>query len=119
MTPQINHTAVAGLETIQPDVIKDLDDKLFNRVWEFIKSCDDREKHFNDLQNRYRVLASTWFLATFAGMGFALTTTLQGAIPRDGILSVIATAGIVGLTMLWVVDVLVYHDLLILSHTTG
>jgi hypothetical protein len=93
--------------------------EFFNRVWEIVKACDDREKHFNGLQAGYRTLASTWLLAAFGGMAFALSTDLKVPLPREALVSGLAVAGALGIALLWVLDVLVYHDLLIVGHTAG
>lgn len=65
-----------------PDDLAGVPEPLFQRVWEFVKACDDREKHFNDLQGRYRTLASTWLLASFAGIGVAFSGDLEWECPR-------------------------------------
>jgi hypothetical protein len=105
-----------------PTTNKDLADvsaEFFNRVWEIVKACDDREKHFNGLQAAYRTLASTWLLAAFGGIAFALSTDLKVPLPREALVSGLAVAGALGIALLWVLDVLVYHDLLIVGHTVG
>jgi hypothetical protein len=93
--------------------------EFFNRAWEIVKACDDREKHFNGLQAGYRTLASTWLLAAVGGMAFALSTDLKVPLPREALVSGLAVAGALGIALLWVLDVLVYHDLLIVGHTVG
>lgn len=93
--------------------------ELFDRAWEIVKACDDREKHFNTLQSHYRTLASTWLLAAFGAMGFILSTTLNTALPRFTMIVAIAVAASLGLALLWVLDVLVYHELLIVGYIAG
>ena len=39
---------------------------------ELFKTITHAEHHFNDLCFKIRALASTWMLATFAGVGFLL-----------------------------------------------
>jgi hypothetical protein len=102
-----------------PKELAEVPELLFRRVWEYTKAFDDREKHFNDLQSRYRALASTWLLAAFGGIGFVLSTDLKMAVPKDAIVAGIAVVGALGIALLWVVDVLVYHELLIASHVAG
>ncbi len=70
------------------------------------------EQHFNEIQSRYRSLASTWLLATFAGIGFILSEKLNMTIPIDLIISLIAVAGGIGIYLLWNLDHMVYHRLL-------
>ena len=96
-----------------------IDDELYLRVWEVVKTLDEREKHFNDLQAEYRSLASTWLLAAFAGIGFVLSTTLTPSVPVEALVTGIAIAGAIGIALLWVLDVLVYHDLLVVGYVAG
>jgi len=102
-----------------PIGIAGVDKDLFEHVWALVKQLDEREKHFNDLQSRYRALASTWLLAAFAGIGFVFTQTVTAPWPREVIAVAIALAGAVGITLLWVLDVLVYHELLIAGYVVG
>lgn len=96
-----------------------VDKELFNRVWDLVKELDDREKHFNDLQSRYRTLASTWLLAAFAGCGFVFSKALTAPVSSHLIAIFIALAGACGIMLLWVLDVVVYHDLLIAGYVAG
>jgi len=102
-----------------PDELTKVPKDLFDRVWDYVEACDDREKHFNDLQSHYRSLASTWLLAAFGGIGFVLSTKLSAPLPWEVLVSGIAIAGALGIALLWVVDVLVYHDLLISGFIAG
>jgi len=60
------------------DSIKSLDAKEFEVVWKFYTEIGALERHFNQLQNHYRTLASTWLLAAFAAIGFLISQ--QGLI---------------------------------------
>ena len=94
--------------------------EVFDRVWGIVKALDDREKHFNDLQVRYRTLASTWLLAAFAGIGFVLFSEKgQPPFPREMLSIGICIAGAFGIFLLWLFDVLVYHDLLVAGYAVG
>jgi hypothetical protein len=87
--------------------------RQFDRVWAMLVELGAIERHFNDLENRYRGLASTWLLATFAAVGFVLSTqTLE--LPFDRELAVVALglAGATGITLLWNLDLMVCHQLL-------
>jgi len=96
-----------------------IDPDLFEQVWALAKELNGREKHFNDLQSRYRTLASTWLLAAFGGIGFVLSTKLEAPISSQLIVMSIALAGSAGIMLLWVLDVLVYHDLLVAGYVLG
>jgi hypothetical protein len=82
-------------------------------IREFLAECGAAERHFNEIQARYRALASTWLLATFAGIGFVLSAeSFDLPVPRLFVVAGIALAGTVGLVLLWNLDVRVYHRLL-------
>jgi hypothetical protein len=88
-------------------------------AWDHLLEVGLFERHFNQLQATYRTLASTWLLATFAGIGFTL---LNGkSIPIDWLLAaaVIAVLGAAGISLLWNLDLLVYHRLLDAAFYTG
>ena len=77
-------------------------------------SIGEAERQFNTIQNHYRLLASTWTLASIAGIGFVLTKTLSPDLETEKYLvcSAIAFSGAVSILILWVVDVRVYQRLL-------
>lgn len=82
------------------------------QILDLNKQISDSEKHFNLMQNEYRKIGSGWLLATFAGIGFALT---QGtSLPFDPILfiTLICYAGVIGMVLLWNMDLSVYQKLL-------
>lgn len=97
--------------------------RLYGRVWKILQALDERERHFNNLQTRYRALASTWLLASFTGIGFLFTTRLEVSdglnLQQTDLAIFVAVAGQVGLSLLWVLDLLVYHDLLVASYAIG
>ncbi|TAL25600.1 MAG: hypothetical protein EPO01_03480 [Aquabacterium sp.] len=70
------------------------------------------EEHFDTMKSTCKSLASTWLLATFAGMGFALTQKFEFAIATELITFGISVAGAIGIFLIWVLDLLVYHRLL-------
>ena len=104
---------------IKADDIADVKPLLYDRVWAILEALDEREAHFNEQQSRYRALASTWLLAAFAGIGFVFSEKVQAPVPRELIAILIAMGGAIGVALLWVVDVLVYHDLLIAGYAVG
>ncbi len=90
-----------------------LDDAIFEKTWKIVSECGEQERHFNGLQNSYRTLASTWLLAMFGGIGFFLAQKLEyGNSYRLFLIWAVALAGCLGLVLLWVMDLLVYHRLL-------
>jgi hypothetical protein len=88
--------------------------KLFS---EFLTS----ERHFNELQSRYRTMASGWLLAVFGAVGFILTKTLPSDILPDKLLiiALIGLGGALGILLLWNLDLRVYHKLLLAGFDEG
>jgi hypothetical protein len=85
----------------------------FDRIWTIVAEMSVYERHFNDIQARHRVLASSWLLATFVGVGFLLSRPeLQLPVDRGFAIAGVAAAGAAGLVLLWNLDLLVYHQLL-------
>jgi hypothetical protein len=81
-----------------------------SRVWEMYKLLVAQCEHFNKLESTYRALASTWLLAAFAGIGFVARDLRDP--DRLGLIAAVSTAGALGIVLLWVLDLLVYHRLL-------
>jgi hypothetical protein len=81
-------------------------------AWDVLKELTASERHFNNLETEYRKLASIWLLAGFAGMGFILTEETQMAPAREVAIMAIGMATSIGIFLLWIVDLLVYHRLL-------
>ena len=89
-----------------------LNDEEYKRIWSIYRELGVLERHFNNLQARYRALASTWLLAALAGAGFVLSEKRNLLIPRELIIAGIGVGGSIGIYLLWVLDLLVYHRLL-------
>ncbi|MCU0840981.1 MAG: hypothetical protein MUC79_04570 [Thiobacillaceae bacterium] len=73
------------------------------------------ERHFNEIQSEYRKIASQWLLAAFGAIGFLLYGKDIGSpagLPPQLIAAGVALAAVVGLLLLWHLDVHVYHRLL-------
>lgn len=87
-------------------------DLNLQQVAELNKSLTDQEKHFNQLCGEYRKLASVWLLATFSAIGFALTKKEILPFSSDLFMALLCYAGILGMLMLWNMDIGVYHRLL-------
>jgi hypothetical protein len=81
-------------------------------AWDVLKELGNSERHFNNLEAEYRKLASIWLLAGFAGMGFILKQNPEMVVAREVALIAIGLAASIGIFLLWIVDLLVYHQLL-------
>ena len=101
----------AGVTTLR-------DDASFDRVWKIVEECGEAERHFNQLQGVYRGIASTWLLATLAGVGYLLFDEhAQGN--RSGIAAGVCLAGVLGICLIWLLDLNVYHRLLVAVFREG
>jgi len=74
------------------------------------KSLTDQCEHFNSLESTYRTLASTWLLAAFAGIGFILKDIQSKHALL--LIALVAGAAAIGIFLLWLLDLMVYHRLL-------
>jgi hypothetical protein len=90
-----------------------------DRIWEIYRLIGEEERHFSQTQHQYRVLTSTWLLAAFAGIGYVLTKRAPSSnevswVASHGelVIAAIALLGAVGIRLLWLLDVKVYHELL-------
>lgn len=79
--------------------------------WKLFNYLGEQERHFNQLQAGYRVTASGWLLASLGAMGF-VTISHSDTAMISILVCGIGAAGAVGIYLLWVVDILVYHRLL-------
>jgi hypothetical protein len=89
-----------------------VNDEEYKQIWSFYRELGVVERHFDNLQARYRALASTWLLAGLAGSGFVLSERPNLLIPRELIIAGIGVGGSIGIYLLWVLDLLFYHRLL-------
>ena len=89
-----------------------LTDPETERAWAILCELRAAEEHFNTIKAQCRTLASTWLLAAFGAMGFLLTQQLAIGLPTEVIVLGVALAASLGLTLLWILDLLVYHRLL-------
>lgn len=90
----------------------------FGAVWAIVQECGNAERHFNQLQSAYRGLASTWLLATFAGVGYLFSKDSRFPDPYLMGASVFLAGG-VGIRLIWMLDLGVYHQLLIAVFQEG
>jgi hypothetical protein len=89
-----------------------------NSAWDYLKEIGVGERHFNEIESKYRALASTWLLASFAGMGF-VATSVGLPLSKEIVIFAISLAGTCGIQLLWVVDLLAYHHLLAAYYLEG
>src|SRR5258708_7592134 len=88
----------------------------FHFVWSMMQEFGLTERHFNEMESRYRALASTWLLATFAGIGYVAAHGHLGVkLNLWIVIAIIGLAGALGIGLLWNLDLLVYHQLLDVS----
>ncbi len=74
------------------------------------------ERHFNSMQNHCRTMASTWLLAAFGAIGFIQVQNLD----RPNLLAAaVAIAAAFGIFLLWILDVKVWHRLLLANYEEG
>jgi hypothetical protein len=76
---------------------------------EILKEIGCNERHFNTIQAGYRKLASGWMLAALGAFGW-LQLHLPDAWP---IALIVAVGASTGIGLLWLLDVRVYHELLV------
>ncbi len=90
---------------------------LFEATWKIVQECGEEERHFNQLQSVYRGLVSTWLLATFAAIGYLVKETQD---PKPYLLcAVVCLASTWGIRLIWVLDLQVYHQLLVAVFKEG
>jgi hypothetical protein len=98
--------------------LKRIDKQEFDRVWSILTECGEQERHFNTLQSAYRGLASTWLLAMFGGLGFMVKD--MATYPDKWLMIFgLGLAAAIGILLLWMLDVLVYHRLLLAYFENG
>jgi hypothetical protein len=81
-------------------------------VIQLVAVLSDQEKHFNGLETNYRLLSSTWLLGSLGTVGYLLISTDQLTIDFWLLIGLIGAAAGVGIILLWMLDVRVYHKLL-------
>jgi uncharacterized membrane protein (DUF485 family) len=88
------------------------DEMDFEKLMKVYDHIGAEERHFNELELEYRKLASQWLLVALGAIGFVLTK--QEELPVNNWLLVIGicVAASVGIFVLWMLDLKVYHELL-------
>jgi hypothetical protein len=86
-------------------------------TWKAAADLFAAERHFNQMQNHCRTLASTWLLAAFAGIGFLFKERPFSDTHLAAALVALAAGG--GIFLLWILDVKVWHRLLLANSLAG
>lgn len=76
-------------------------------------------RYHGAIQTKYRVLCSSWLLATFAAVGFLLSK--ENLLPLDHLLAaaIICVIGMIGIYILWYADTFVEELLLDINVVEG
>ncbi len=68
------------------------------------------ERHFENISTKYKYMALTWLLATFGGIGFLMSSEINGLLFNHFIgIIVISLIGLIGISLIWHLDMNVYH----------
>ncbi|HSX04565.1 MAG TPA: hypothetical protein VLG76_07550 [Rhabdochlamydiaceae bacterium] len=68
------------------------------------------DRHFESITTKYKYIALTWLLATYAGIGYLLSGKLPNLLFDDlVVVAIICFIGIVGITLIWHLDINVYQ----------
>jgi hypothetical protein len=91
-----------------------------DKVMEVVKDIGESERHFNGLEVEYRKLASTWLLAALGACGYILLQPdVHAPFDKWFIVIGICIAASLGIGVLWIMDLKVYHRLLRSFFTEG
>lgn len=84
----------------------------FDQLMQLYNYISEEERHFNTLELEYRKLASQWLLVSLGAIGFVITK--QEIVPINIWVLVIGIcfAASIGIMVLWLLDLKVYHELL-------
>jgi len=91
---------------------QEFDKDRFDSIMQLVNHIGEHERHFNTLETEYRKLASTWLLAALGASGFVLKSDTVMPFDRWYLVLAICIAASVGLAILWMMDIKVYHRLL-------
>jgi len=92
--------------------LEKMDDQYFHRVWGIVKETYESERHFNNLETQYRILASQWLLGAFAGIGFVFISKPDLNFDKLWLVVGICVISCVGIFQLWRMDLTIYQRLL-------
>lgn len=91
---------------------------IFESVWKIVQECGEEERHFNTLQSVYRGVASSWLLATFGAVGYLLFDK-DGHDFHTWMAPAVCILGALGVSLLWMLDLHIYHRLLVAAFVQG
>lgn len=91
---------------------QEFDKDKFDSVMQIVNHIGEHERHFNTLETDYRKLSSTWLLAALGASGYVLKTDTVMPFDRWYLVLAICIAASIGLGILWMMDIKVYHRLL-------
>jgi hypothetical protein len=85
-----------------------------SEIIQLVNHIGDQEKHFNGLETQYRLLASTWLLASLGAIGYLLKDDKSSWLDSNKLylIGAIGFVGSLGILLLWLLDIKVYHKLL-------
>lgn len=86
--------------------------RTFDEVLALVNHIGEEERHFNALEMEYRKLASQWLLVSLGAIGYVLSRENQLVIPPWTLVIGISLAAAVGIFIIWILDLRVYHQLL-------
>ena len=84
----------------------------FEQLMEIYNHIGQEERHFNSLELEYRKLASQWLLVSLSAIGIVLSQEESFPIDRWVLVIAICFAASIGIFILWMLDLKVYHELL-------
>lgn len=93
-------------------------DKTYDQLWKIYCEIRNFESHFSNAQIRFRALTATFFLAAFAATGFVLSNEI-GGLPKELAIGTIGLSASVGVSLLWIIDLMFYQRLLDAAYIEG
>lgn len=87
-------------------------DLSFEQLMEIYNHIGEEERHFNNLELEYRKLTSHWLLVSLGAIGFVLSKKEVVPINIWALVIGICIAAIIGILVIWFLDMRVYHELL-------
>lgn len=84
----------------------------FDQLMGIYNHIAEEERHFNELELEYRKLASQWLLVSLGAVGFVLSKQELVQINAWVLVMGICVAASIGILILWMLDLKVYHELL-------
>jgi hypothetical protein len=83
-----------------------------DKVMEIYNHIGEQERHFNELEKSYRLLASQWLLASLGVIGYLLQSDKIMLFDKNLLIGLIGLVSNFGIFLLWIIDIKVYHKLL-------